>query len=217
MEHAPDRPVRASRSRRRAVARALVVPLAAVGMLSGMLGGTGAAAPAHIEAGRTAVAGGAVSAAAAPMAGVPVSPGRGPAAAAPTGTAATPGRATASAASTAAAPCRDAYPIGRTGYIRYGRDVVASVKQYYSRSCRQNWGYVWVWESFRDRKIPYDVGVAVYSYTAGGPYGSRSWTNTRRAAFWSAAADTRTHCTSGQGHLVINNAVPAEEYSSKRC
>jgi hypothetical protein len=95
--------------------------------------------------------------------------------------------------------------------------VVASVKQYYSPSCRRNWGYVWVWESFRARKIPYDVGVAVYSYTTGGPFGARYVEETRRAEFWSAATNTRTHCTAGQAHLLINRTVPAENFSSKRC
>ncbi len=86
-----------------------------------------------------------------------------------------------------------------------------------SPSCRQNWGYVWVWESFRDRDIPYDVGVAVYSYTTGQQYGNKYTANTRRAAFWSGAANTVTHCTSGYGFMLIDNKIDAEGYSSKRC
>ncbi len=120
-------------------------------------------------------------------------------------------------AESAAGPCSDAYQIGRTGYIYYGKAIAASVKQFYSPSCRQNWGYVWVWESFRDRDIPYDVGVAVYSYTTGQQYGNKYTANTRRAAFWSGAANTVTHCTSGYGFMLIDNKIDAEGYSSKRC
>jgi hypothetical protein len=114
-------------------------------------------------------------------------------------------------------PCADAYQIGSTGYIYYEKAIAASVKQYYSPRCRQNWGYVWVWENFRDRDIPYDVGVAVYSYTTGQQYGNQYYRNTRRAGFWSGAANTRTHCTSGYGFMLIDNEVSAEGYSSKRC
>lgn len=124
------------------------------------------------------------------------------------------------AAVTAAAPrgaCSDAYQIGSTGYIYYRGAVAASVKQFYSPACVKNYGYVWVWESFRALGIPYDVGVAVYSYTNGQQYGNVYTTATRKAAFWSAPANTVQHCTAGFGTMLINNTTPADGYSSKRC
>jgi hypothetical protein len=112
--------------------------------------------------------------------------------------------------------CPDAHRIGDTGYIYYQGDIVASVKQFYSASCRQNWGYVWVWESFRKRGVPYEVGVAVFSFTRGQQYGNK-YSRTRGAGFWSGAADTRTHCTAAYGYLLVNSVLEAEGYSSKRC
>ena len=209
MEHASIRPGIGSRTG--VVSRCLPAVLAAVFALTTLLVPT-AAASAHAQPGIGA--------------GVGVGAGAGHAGSAPTqvarpahtvADAGTAGGTAARSAAAAAVPCRDAYPIGKTGYIRYGGRVIASVKQYFSPRCRKNWGYVWVWQSFRNRRIPYDVGVAVYSYTTNRPYGNQYTANTRRAEFWSLAANTHSHCTAGQGLVLVNRATPAEEYSSKRC
>lgn len=45
--------------------------------------------------------------------------------------------------------CTDGYQVGATAYGRFGTENVLSVKQYWSPSCRKNWGYAWVWDSVR--------------------------------------------------------------------
>ena len=51
----------------------------------------------------------------------------------------------------------------------------------------ENYGYVWVWDSFRETAGDYDVTAAVYSYSQDEVLGSRSWLNTTGQEFWSTA------------------------------
>lgn len=149
-----------------------------------------------------------------------------------TGPAPSPGARTTTAASTAPSPdgnpsslraqaagvCSDAYQIGSTGYITRGGKTVASVKQFYSRSCAKNYGYVWVWDSFRAAVGDYDVTAAVYSASQDEILGKRSWTNTTAQEFWSNGTSTADECTAASGTVrAAGDPAPVGGYSSTRC
>ncbi|MBA0049944.1 hypothetical protein E0L36_03225 [Streptomyces sp. AJS327] len=97
--------------------------------------------------------------------------------------------------------CDDATEIGERGLITKDGKTIASVKQFYSKECQENYGYLWVWEDFRDGAEPYDVSVGVYSDEDDTVHGKRSWKATDRQEFWSSGSDTVADCTSGFGEL----------------
>ncbi|MGA4840198.1 hypothetical protein [Streptomyces sp. G45] len=118
----------------------------------------------------------------------------------------------------AAGVCADAYQIGTTAYIDRGGAHAASVKQFYSPSCKENYGYVWVWKSFRDKVKDYDVSTGVYSYSRDEIVGQDWWSQTNSAEFWSYPADTADECTSAIGMLrAPGDALPGQAKTSKRC
>lgn len=151
------------------------------------------------------------------------SAGTGPAPAAgtsasPAGTAGTEAGNPSSAAAQAAGVCADAYQIGTTSYIYRGADTIASVKQFYSRDCDKNYGYVWVWSSFLSKNITFDLKVGVWSYQRNLLVGQRLEFDTHAQEFWGNAADTTGECTSGEGTLtILNEAGPYTARSSQRC
>lgn len=124
----------------------------------------------------------------------------------------------ASARAQAAGVCSDAYQIGTTGYIYRGGVQVGSVKQFYSPKCGEDYGYLWVWDSFRNTAKSYDVSIGVYDYATDKVVGEKSWTGTHDQEFWSDAASTVKDCTSAVGSL-RNSGDPAavSASSSKRC
>ncbi|MFG2133541.1 hypothetical protein ACGFNV_38075 [Streptomyces sp. NPDC048751] len=118
----------------------------------------------------------------------------------------------------AAGVCADAYQIGSTGYVKRNGTTIASVKQFYSPSCAKNYGYVWVWDSFRDTAGDYDVTAAVYSASQDEVLGKRSWTNTTVQEFWSNGTSTVAECTAGVGTVRrAGDPAPVGGYSSTRC
>ncbi|WP_344602140.1 hypothetical protein [Streptomyces glaucus] len=149
-----------------------------------------------------------------------------------TGPAPAPAARGASAASTAPSPagnpaspraraagvCADAYQIGSTGYVTRSGRTIASVKQFYSPSCAENYGYVWVWQSFREVAGDYDVTAAVYSYAQDEVLGERSWTDSTAQEFWSSGTGTVAECTAAVGSVRgAGDPAPVAGYSSKRC
>ncbi|POX35997.1 hypothetical protein C3486_35905 [Streptomyces sp. Ru73] len=118
----------------------------------------------------------------------------------------------------AAGVCSDAYAIGNTGYITREGVQIASVKQFYSPKCKQNYGYVWVWDSFRKTAGDYDVSAAVYSYSQDEVLGTRTWKNSTQQEFWSDATATVNDCTAAVGSVRrAGDPVSAQAASSKRC
>ncbi|HZG03088.1 MAG TPA: hypothetical protein VE546_05855 [Streptomyces sp.] len=124
----------------------------------------------------------------------------------------------ASARAQAGGVCADAYQIGTTGYVYRSGERIASVKQFYSPSCQENYGYLWVWDSFRQTAGDYDVSVAVYSYSRDEVLGQESWTNSTVREFWSAGTDTVAECTAAVGAVrKAGDPLPDQAASSKRC
>jgi hypothetical protein len=124
----------------------------------------------------------------------------------------------ASKAARAAGVCADAYQIGTTGYIKRAGVTIASVKQFYSPDCAQNYGYVWVWDSFRKTAGDYDVTSAIYSYSQDEVLGNKSWLNSTGQEFWSDGTDTVSECTAAVGSVrKAGDPTPNHAASSKRC
>ncbi|MFJ8793406.1 hypothetical protein [Streptomyces sp. NPDC102462] len=118
----------------------------------------------------------------------------------------------------AAGVCADAYQIGTTAYIDRGGAHVASVKQFYSPNCNRNYGYLWVWQSFRDKIKDYDVSTGVYSYSRDQVVGQATWKATNVQEFWSLPADTVNECTAAIGSLrAPGDPVAGQAVTSKRC
>ncbi|MDX2645783.1 hypothetical protein PV341_19890 [Streptomyces sp. PA03-1a] len=111
--------------------------------------------------------------------------------------------------------CSDAYQIGSTGYITLDGMTAASVKQYYSPSCNRNYGYVFVWQQFRDAHPSWYVSTGVlvtseqYVYAAAGADNA--------IEIWSGAASTANKCTEGYGYLRLTGTNNATGHSSERC
>ncbi|WP_369204069.1 hypothetical protein [Streptomyces sp. PU-14G] len=114
--------------------------------------------------------------------------------------------------------CADAYQIGSTGHIKRKGHVIASVKQFYSPRCKRNYGYLYVWKSFRQKHPHWSTNIAVYDFKTHKLVGLRSWNRTKAASFWSYPADTVRHCTAARG--VVRAPGDSKQnfaYSSKRC
>jgi hypothetical protein len=118
----------------------------------------------------------------------------------------------------AAGVCSDAYQIGTTGYVYRNGAQIASVKQFYSPSCHQNYGYLWVWDSFRATAGDYDVSIGIYSYSQDAILGQKSWTNTTTQEFWSSGTNTEKECTAAIGAVRrAGDPLANQASSSKRC
>ena len=124
----------------------------------------------------------------------------------------------ASKAAEAAGVCDDAYQIGTTGYVKRNGVTIASVKQFYSPECAENYGYVWVWDSFHGTAGDYDVTSGVYSYSQDKVLGRKGWTDTTAQEFWSNGTDTVSECTAAVGSVrKAGDPTPESGASSKRC
>ncbi|NSC21605.1 hypothetical protein FM076_10470 [Streptomyces albus subsp. chlorinus] len=117
-----------------------------------------------------------------------------------------------------ALPCNDAYQIGSTGHIKRKGQVIASVKQFYSPRCKRNYGYLYVWKSFRQNHKNYATNIAVYDFNTKKLVGLRVWNRTSAASFWSYPANTVRHCTAARGAVrAMGDSKQSYAYSSKRC
>ncbi|MFW6694468.1 hypothetical protein [Streptomyces sp. MAR4 CNX-425] len=118
----------------------------------------------------------------------------------------------------AAGVCDDAYQIGATGYIKRGGATIASVKQFYSKECNENYGYLWVWDSFRNGAEPYDLNLGVFSYDRDMVLGEITISDTKLQELWTTGTDTAAECTAAVGTLRPEGVpLPAQAASEKRC
>lgn len=114
--------------------------------------------------------------------------------------------------------CTDAYQIGSTGYVKRKGETIASVKQFYSPRCNRNYGYLYVWESFRKKHPHWSTNIAVYDFRTKKLVGLRTWDRTSQESFWSHPADTVRHCTAARGVVrAPGDTAQHFAYSSKRC
>lgn len=114
--------------------------------------------------------------------------------------------------------CDDAVEIGQKGLIKRGGETLASVKQFYSKKCDENYGYLWVWDSFHTNAKPYDVTLGVYDYAQDTTHGKGVWNGTTQQEFWTQGTNTVANCTSAIGTLRPAGAPqPYQATSQKRC
>jgi len=112
--------------------------------------------------------------------------------------------------------CASTVQIGATAYGQYqGQDVI-SVKQF--KGCGQNWSYVYVWQSFRDKHIAYSLSAFVNAQyddaelvqgevdKAGSP-----------VELWSKGTDTLKVCTQAEGMLAFGNENVVQASTGWRC
>jgi len=123
----------------------------------------------------------------------------------------------ASVVAAATGVCSDAYQIGATDYIYRNTEKIASVKQFYSPNCDENYGYVWVWKSFLDKDIRFDLTVGVWSFERDSLVGRKDIFDTHDQEFWSNGADTVDECTSADGALSIVNEATYDVRTERRC
>jgi hypothetical protein len=102
----------------------------------------------------------------------------------------------------AAQPCADRYQVGETRHEYYHGMTAFSVKEFYSPSCHNLYGYSYAWLQFRDLHVRYDVGMAVYDLTHGAIDGAETYLGgIGGPAYWSAPVHlTGKTCFQGEGH-----------------
>jgi hypothetical protein len=114
--------------------------------------------------------------------------------------------------------CSDAHQIGSTGHIKYRGHIAASVKQFYSKKCNRNYGYLYIWKSFRKHHPRYSINIAVYDFKTKKLVGLRRLDHTSVKSLWSYPANTVRHCTAARGALKVpGDNKQYHAYSSKRC
>jgi hypothetical protein len=108
--------------------------------------------------------------------------------------------------------------IGSTGHIVIGGATFASVKQF--KGCGQNWGYVYVWQSWRNSHANWDMCASVVLDDGSGEViGLKCAADTTRAELWSYGAYTLEFCTYALGWYGGRSpsTVVATGRSSTRC
>ncbi|MFJ7910172.1 hypothetical protein [Kitasatospora sp. NPDC096204] len=104
--------------------------------------------------------------------------------------------------------CPDAHQIGATAYIKFGSETAASVKQYYSPSCKANFAYTYEWTSFRKAHPGLWIGAAV----AVRHPGTQAWDTygegyTTDQEVWSDGTLTAADCTAAWGKVNYNGGM----------
>ncbi len=107
----------------------------------------------------------------------------------------------ASPASAEAAPgCSSTIQIGSTAYLTVSGQTFASIKQF--KGCGKNWGYVYVWEGFRDSHSSWSDCAAV-SVTNSSGTGEHDLTGLvcshNKVETWSTGTNTLSDCTEASG------------------
>jgi hypothetical protein len=108
--------------------------------------------------------------------------------------------------------------IGTTGHIVIGGATFASVKQF--KGCGKNWGYLYVWQSWRNSHPNWDMCAAVVVDDGSGEViGVKCAADTTRVELWSYGAATLQICTYALGWYGTSNpsTIVATGRSSTRC
>ncbi|MFS8098747.1 hypothetical protein LFM09_16575 [Lentzea alba] len=102
--------------------------------------------------------------------------------------------------------------IGATKYIKSGSRTIASVKQFVG--CNKNWGYIYVWDSWRADHKRYSIFAGVQVRGAEFPSGYTRAEN--KQALWSEGTKTLDKCTKGYGSIQAENYGGGVE-TEERC
>ncbi|MEW2518998.1 hypothetical protein [Actinacidiphila alni] len=106
-----------------------------------------------------------------------------------------------------AAPCASMRQLGSTSYLHADGQIAASVKQFYG--CGGNYGYIWVWESFRDSHHYYWTSLEVGLYARGrsAPYGYLKMSPAYSVEEYTPFAGTAQLCTHARATM-LNTSPP---------
>lgn len=99
-------------------------------------------------------------------------------------------------------PCADVHQVGQTVHEDYRGMVAFSVKEFYSPSCHDYYGYSFAWLQFRRLHVRFDVGMAVYDATRDSIDGARTYLGGAGGPdYWSAPVPAaKSTCYQGEGH-----------------
>jgi hypothetical protein len=92
--------------------------------------------------------------------------------------------------------------IGSTAYINTGGETFASVKQF--KGCNKNWGYLYVWEGYRNNHSSWNACVSIATTTSSGSGGTIKDVRCNSGRFtelWSSGANTLSSCTVAVGWM----------------
>ncbi len=106
--------------------------------------------------------------------------------------------------------CGSLTQMGATKYLKSGSRTIASVKQF--KGCGKNWGYTYVWDSWRADHHEYYIYAGVQVRGAEFPSGYNGEHNKQEV--WSYGTDTLDKCTKGYGAIAAaayGDGVETEE------
>ncbi|MET8758620.1 hypothetical protein [Lentzea sp. NPDC004782] len=109
--------------------------------------------------------------------------------------------------------CSSVTQIGATAYVKHGSATIASVKQF--KGCGKNWGYIYVWDSWRANHRDYIPTAAVQVRGAEFPSGDRSGARGQQEV-WSRGTDTLDKCTRGWADMVSESYYEGAQ-TEERC
>ncbi|EWM17528.1 hypothetical protein [Kutzneria sp. 744] len=116
----------------------------------------------------------------------------------------------------AAPGCSSTVQIGSTAYIKFQGQDIASVKQF--KGCDKNWGYIYVWESFRQRGLHWYLLAAVNVNPGVHNVYQGDTTNLDSVKeLWSTGTDTLSECTAGYGLISIVGYDHYSAFTDTRC
>ena len=121
-----------------------------------------------------------------------------------------------SAQAESAPNCSSTVQIGSTAYVKFQGQTVASVKQF--KGCNKNWGYIYVWESFRQRGLAWYLLAAVDVNPGPSNYYQGTTTNVDSVTeLWSTGTDTLSKCTVGYGLIEVVGYDHYSAMTDQRC
>ena len=112
--------------------------------------------------------------------------------------------------------CSSTVQIGSTAYIKFQGQDIASVKQF--KGCGQNWGYIYAWESFRQRGLGWILAAAVDVNP--GPHADYQGGVDKLhepVELWSKGTDTLSDCTAGYGMISVIGYDNYSAWTDTRC
>jgi len=109
--------------------------------------------------------------------------------------------------------CSSVTQIGATAYVKHGSATIASVKQF--KGCGKNWGYIYVWDSWRANHRDYIPTAAIQVRGAEFPTGDKQGARGQQEV-WSYGTDTLDKCTRGWGDLVAESYIEGAQ-TQERC
>jgi hypothetical protein len=111
--------------------------------------------------------------------------------------------------------CSSVTQIGATKYIKSGSETVASVKQF--KGCNQNWGYIYVWDSWKAKHgSRFKAAAGIMTRSSGEPLGYGGAPEGVQEA-WSTGSNTLSVCTRAYGSVITRTGGTYDGETEERC